>query len=74
MPEINPLQMGGTMRLGGKKTKLYKYKNGETPMMMKLYGNKESKSISINTVIRERHRHRYEVNPDKIEELCKSKI
>jgi len=51
--------MGGTMRLGSRSTH---FKNGtEWSKLRALYGNKE--------IIHERHRHRYEVNPDNIEEL-----
>jgi len=50
MPEHNPGQLGGTMRLGKRKT-VFK-KEGITK---KLYGNVDS--------VDERHRHRYEVNP-----------
>ncbi|XP_078279211.1 CTP synthase 1-like isoform X2 [Rhinoraja longicauda] len=52
MPEHNPGDMGGTMRLG-KRTTILKDKNS---VIWKLY--KESDSID------ERHRHRYEVNPE----------
>ncbi|XP_065056972.1 CTP synthase 1-like [Rhopilema esculentum] len=51
MPEHNPGQMGGTMRLGKRKTV---FKNIESPIKH-LYRNKD--------FIEERHRHRYEVNP-----------
>lgn len=52
MPEHNPGQLGGTMRLGLRKTVF------TTPdsVTRKLYGNVD--------FIEERHRHRYEVNPD----------
>ncbi|KAK6170094.1 hypothetical protein SNE40_018571 [Patella caerulea] len=51
MPEHNPGQMGGTMRLGQRKT-LFKSKDS---YVRKLYHNKD--------YVEERHRHRYEVNP-----------
>uniref|UniRef100_A0A3Q3VZD6 CTP synthase n=1 Tax=Mola mola TaxID=94237 RepID=A0A3Q3VZD6_MOLML len=51
MPEHNPGQMGGTMRLGKRRT-IFKSK---TSVMRKLYGNVDH--------IDERHRHRFEVNP-----------
>ncbi|XP_056014759.1 CTP synthase 1-like isoform X2 [Ostrea edulis] len=51
MPEHNTGQMGGTMRLGKRKTLF----NCQTCITKKLYGNKE--------FVEERHRHRYEVNP-----------
>ncbi|XP_039274579.1 CTP synthase 2-like isoform X2 [Styela clava] len=50
MPEHTNGNMGGTMRLGARKT-IFKTEC----MLKKLYKNKES--------IEERHRHRYEVNP-----------
>lgn len=51
MPEHNPGQMGGTMRLGKRKT-IFKTKDSIT---RRLYNNVD--------YIEERHRHRYEVNP-----------
>ncbi|XP_061338417.1 uncharacterized protein LOC133285226 isoform X4 [Gastrolobium bilobum] len=54
MPEGSRTHMGSTMRLGSRRTLL------QTPdcISSKLYGNSE--------YIDERHRHRYEVNPDVI--------
>ncbi|CAL8258779.1 unnamed protein product [Boreogadus saida] len=52
MPEHNPEQMGGTMRLGKRRT-IFKSNNS---IIRKLYGNVE--------FVDERHRHRFEVNPD----------
>ena len=60
MPEHNPGQMGGTMRLGKRQT-IFKT---EDSVMRKLYGNKR--------FVEERHRHRYEVNPKLIEEFEKA--
>lgn len=57
MPEHNPGEMGGTMRLG-KRTTLFK--EGKS-IIKQLYGN-------VNQ-IEERHRHRYEVNPKYVEQL-----
>lgn len=54
MPEHNPGQLGGTMRLGKRKTIFKK----ESSITKKLYGNVDS--------VEERHRHRYEVNPSLI--------
>ncbi|ELK31107.1 CTP synthase 1 [Myotis davidii] len=51
MPEHNPGQMGGTMRLGKRRT-LFQTKNS---VMRKLYGDSD--------YLEERHRHRFEVNP-----------
>lgn len=57
MPEVSKTHMGGTMRLGARRTLL------TTPdcMAAKLY-QKEG-------FIDERHRHRYEVNPEMVEKL-----
>lgn len=54
MPEHNPGDMGGTMRLGKRQT-VFKATNS---VLYALYGNAER--------IEERHRHRYEVNPKYI--------
>ncbi len=54
MEELDQTNIGGTMRLGLKKT--YLDKNLST-IVYKLYGKE---------VIEERHRHRYEVNPSYI--------
>jgi CTP synthase len=59
MPEISKTQLGGTMRLGKRKT-VFRDKDS---IMYKLYGNQD--------VIEERHRHRYEVNPDLAAEIEK---
>uniref|UniRef100_A0A7N0UU62 CTP synthase n=1 Tax=Kalanchoe fedtschenkoi TaxID=63787 RepID=A0A7N0UU62_KALFE len=60
MPEGSKTQMGGTMRLGSRKT----YFNNKDCKAAKLYGNESS--------VDERHRHRYEVNPEMIEQFEKS--
>ena len=52
MPEINPAQLGGTMRLGARPTMI-----AEGSLAHYIYGQQR---------ISERHRHRYEVNPDYI--------
>ncbi|CAL1528949.1 unnamed protein product [Lymnaea stagnalis] len=57
MPEHNPGNMGGTMRLGKRKT-IFKT---DTSVIRKLYGNPSS--------VEERHRHRYEVNPEVVKNL-----
>lgn len=54
MPEHHPGNLGGTMRLGKRKTYL------EPSVITQLYKK---------DVIEERHRHRYEVNPEYIERL-----
>ncbi|KAL0832909.1 hypothetical protein ABMA28_001053 [Loxostege sticticalis] len=54
MPEHHPGNLGGTMRLGKRKTFL------EPSVIARLYNS---------DVIEERHRHRYEVNPEYISRL-----
>lgn len=65
MPEINQKVMGGTMRLGARDTIItYKLSNGIRSLASEVYGtNEDEEGVS------ERHRHRYEVNPDKVESL-----
>ncbi|XP_064628974.1 CTP synthase 1-like [Lineus longissimus] len=58
MPEHNPGNLGGTMRLGLRKTI---FKPEIKSKLRLLYGNPD--------YIEERHRHRYEVNPDIIKQL-----
>jgi CTP synthase len=59
MPEVDRKTMGATMRLGLRPTL---FQNGsEWSKLRALYGDK-------NTIL-ERHRHRYEVNPDYINRL-----
>jgi CTP synthase len=57
MPEISKTHMGGTMRLGTKPTPFLV----EDCKIRRLYGDVEH--------VDERHRHRYEVNPELIEEI-----
>ncbi|KAG8450390.1 hypothetical protein GDO86_002879 [Hymenochirus boettgeri] len=57
MPEHHPGDMGGTMRLGKRKTML---KSGNS-ILKKLYNNLE--------FVEERHRHRYEVNPELVHQF-----
>ncbi|XP_050223065.1 uncharacterized protein LOC126673119 [Mercurialis annua] len=57
MPEGSKTHMGGTMRLGSRRT----YFHIMDCKSAKLYGNK--------SFIDERHRHRYEVNPDMVAHL-----
>jgi CTP synthase len=61
MPEIDATTMGGTMRLGIRPTLFQP--GSEWSRLRKLYGEK--------TEIHERHRHRYEVNPEYIDRLAK---
>lgn len=60
MPEGSKTQMGATMRLGSRRT----YFLANNCKSAKLYGNATS--------IDERHRHRYEVNPEMVPELEKA--
>ncbi|WCJ24435.1 CTP synthase family protein [Euphorbia peplus] len=57
MPEGSKTHMGGTMRLGSRRT----YFQVMDCKSAKLYGNR--------SFIDERHRHRYEVNPDMVSRL-----
>ena len=57
MPEISKTHLGGTMRLGSRPT-LWQV---DECKIRSLYGNGDS--------VDERHRHRYEVNPDLIEAI-----
>lgn len=61
MPEHNPEDKGGTMRLG-KRTTIFKTSDS---LLRKLYGV-EKRGVE------ERHRHRYEVNPNHVAELEKA--
>eukprot|EP01040_Poterioochromonas_malhamensis_P005602 gene5602-6021_t len=70
MPEINPLEMGGTMRLGARSTIVDSVAtfNGESSRSLSsiVYGTEEAEGKSG---VLERHRHRYEVNPEKVVEF-----
>ena len=57
MPEISKTHLGGTMRLGSRPT-IFQV---EDCMTRRLYGG--------GTQVDERHRHRYEVNPDLIKKI-----
>lgn len=57
MPEGSKTHMGGTMRLGSRRT----YFQGTSSKSARLYGNE--------SFVDERHRHRYEVNPDMVQKL-----
>ncbi|EME32468.1 CTP synthase [Galdieria sulphuraria] len=56
MPEIDKLRMGGTMRLGSRVTRIRSLDS----LGFKLYRSE---------IIHERHRHRYEVNPQLVKDL-----
>ena len=60
MPEISTSHMGGTMRLGSRQTVFREYE-GYQSIASIIYGNREG--------VYERHRHRYEVNPEYIAQL-----
>jgi len=63
MPEIDKDNMGGTMRLGARKTTFtHTHEDGSSSITRCLYGS-DKKEIS------ERHRHRYEVNPEHVDEI-----
>ena len=62
MPEGSKDKLGGTMRLGTRSTHFQP--GSEFSKLRALYGEA--------TTIEERHRHRYEVNPDYIEKLEQS--
>ncbi|KAL1140767.1 hypothetical protein AAG570_000697 [Ranatra chinensis] len=57
MPEHNPGDLGGTMRLG-KRVTLFRTNHS---VLRQLYGKKD--------FIEERHRHRFEVNPQYVQQL-----
>ncbi|PVU87664.1 hypothetical protein BB559_001712 [Furculomyces boomerangus] len=64
MPEIDRNNMGGTMRLGSRPSKFIDSHYSRNSKMFKLYNSEE--------IIYERHRHRYEVNPERVEILEKN--
>lgn len=59
MPDVDQINLGGTMRLGIHSTKFVG--DSEWSKLRKLYGGAES--------VLERHRHRYEVNPKLIDQI-----
>ncbi|GMI22981.1 hypothetical protein TeGR_g10077 [Tetraparma gracilis] len=61
MPEIDKDNLGGTMRLGARDTLLTPHADGKDSICHALYGKKDAVS--------ERHRHRYEVNPDIVPKI-----
>ncbi|PBK87838.1 CTP synthase [Armillaria gallica] len=63
MPEISTTHMGGTMRLGLRPT-VFEPGTETWSKMRKLYGGSGK--------IWERHRHRYEVNPEWVDKLASS--
>mmetsp|Transcript_18199 Transcript_18199/g.23579 ORF Transcript_18199/g.23579 Transcript_18199/m.23579 type:complete len:614 (+) Transcript_18199:47-1888(+) len=72
MPEIDKENMGGTMRLGARDTAISKFPDGTKSISETIYTScpwfdviKEEKVLRVS----ERHRHRYEVNPEFVEEI-----
>ena len=64
MPEGSKTHMGGTMRLGLRRTVFHKKgKKGVVSIAQKLHGGED--------FVDERHRHRYEVNPDYVDRMEK---
>lgn len=63
MPEISRTHMGGTMRLGLRPT-VFDREFETWSKARKLYGGNEK--------MWERHRHRYEVNPEQVQRLQES--
>ncbi|GKY97150.1 hypothetical protein MPSEU_000673400 [Mayamaea pseudoterrestris] len=62
MPEIDKETMGGTMRLGERPSKFtHRHFDGTMSTAQLLYNGAET--------ILERHRHRYEINPDIVDEV-----
>mmetsp|Transcript_3785 Transcript_3785/g.8011 ORF Transcript_3785/g.8011 Transcript_3785/m.8011 type:complete len:651 (+) Transcript_3785:111-2063(+) len=63
MPEIDKDVMGGTMRLGSRNTAFThpEHEDGSASITKIMYGNAD--------VVSERHRHRYEVNPEKVDTI-----
>ncbi|EGC34165.1 CTP synthase [Dictyostelium purpureum] len=60
MPEVSKTHMGGTMRLGSRETIF----SDPTKKISQLYGITQA-----GQAVEERHRHRYEVNPDVVDEI-----
>eukprot|EP01133_Synstelium_polycarpum_P014368 gene14368-16955_t len=60
MPEVSKTHMGATMRLGARDTVI----NDPDTQIAKLYG-----VTKAGQTVEERHRHRYEVNPEYIQEI-----
>ncbi|KAH7300077.1 hypothetical protein KP509_24G044000 [Ceratopteris richardii] len=65
MPEVSKTHMGGTMRLGSRKT-YFTTSDCITANLYKLQGHQGSGGAFY---VEERHRHRYEVNPDIVGRL-----
>lgn len=62
MPEIDKETMGGNMRLGARNTRFtHKHDDGSISTTQTMYNGAE--------IVSERHRHRYEVNPDFVDKI-----
>jgi len=78
MPEHNPGQMGGTMRLG-KRTTIF-HGDSIISKFIRVWHQNQSKILCFITeklygnvgAIDERHRHRYEVNPEFVDKIEKA--
>ena len=70
MPEHNTGNLGGTMRLGLRKT-VFSNENNQKSVVKQLYAKCKNINSADLKFIEERHRHRYEVNPKFIEEIEK---
>lgn len=67
MPEINPDIMGGTMRLGSRETMVcLAHKDGDVSLGAQVYGLESKGKANEKGSVAERHRHRYEVNPQLV--------
>ena len=67
MPEHNVEQKGGTMRLG-ERVSIFKDSAASNSIMYKLYGGRKRKWKGARSAVEilERHRHRFEVNPEMV--------
>lgn len=62
MPEIDKETMGGNMRLGLRTTSFtHTHEDGTLSVLQRLYGGSQK--------VQERHRHRYEVNPEYVDQI-----
>ncbi|RYG63136.1 CTP synthase (glutamine hydrolyzing), partial [archaeon] len=71
MPEISQAEMGGTMRLGSRSTKVQ-----TCSLAAQIYGESDidQSDLSSSFEIYERHRHRYEINPEYVSSLSNQGI
>lgn len=75
MPEINQQVMGGTMRLGARPTSIVRHlpsQDSSSSLASEIYGLNHAPGDSVEVgAVMERHRHRYEVNPELVEDIEK---